>query len=403
MHPSGETFSPAQDQWGLRRSCARGPVGTYGAPYFESLGHHHVRVSAYARRLASAGDHVEVWTPAGSQPKLVDPGVSVYPLPDRFGPASWRALDRGLRDTAGRPREVTLLLQYVPQGFGLRVMNLPFLVWLASRREPLWVMVHEAVFPFIRGQPLKHHVLAIVTRIMLGTIGSRADRTFVSVPAWLPYLKKYARLRHTPEWLPVPSNLPTTSNAISSELRARFGIPERAELLVHFGSYGGVVVAPLRAAAARLLSGYPDRWLLLVGRNSERFRDELARAHPDLAGRLVGTGEAPPQEVADALHLGDLAVYTFPDGVSGRRGSLMAALALGVPVLATEGASTESFWWEQQVVALVPAWNAEALADAVTALLKDPARRADLASRGRAAYAKYFSIERTSETLRTMG
>jgi hypothetical protein len=35
--------------------------------------------------------------------------------------------------------------------------------------------------------------------------------------------------------------------------------------------------------------------------------------------------------------------------------------------------------------------------------LKDPARRADLASRGRAAYAKYFSIERTSESLRTMG
>jgi glycosyltransferase involved in cell wall biosynthesis len=363
-------------------------------------------VSDYTRQvavsLASAGDHVEVWTPAGPEPKLVDPGVSVNLLPDRFGPASWSALSRALRDPERRRRQVTLLLQYVPQGFGLRVMNLPFLVWLSSRREPLWVMVHEAAFPFIRGQPLKHHVLATVTRVMLGTIGSRADRTFVSVPAWVPYLRRYARLRRTPEWLPVPSNLPTTSSAVKSELRARLGIPAHAELLVHFGSYGGVVIAPFRAVAARLLIPYPERWLLLVGRNSDRFRDELAQAHPELAGRLVGMGSLPPQDVADALHSADLAVYAFPDGVSGRRGSLMAALALGVPVLGTEGASTEPFWLEQQAVALVPAWDAEAMADAVTALLKDPARRADLAERGRAAYAKYFSIERTSEILRAM-
>ena len=79
-------------------------------------------VSDYTRQvavsLASAGDHVEVWTPGGPEPKLVDPGVSVNLLPDRFGPASWIALSRALRE---RDRsEVTLLLQYVPQGFGLR-------------------------------------------------------------------------------------------------------------------------------------------------------------------------------------------------------------------------------------------------------------------------------------------
>lgn len=362
-------------------------------------------VSDYSRQVAvslsRAGDHVEVWTPAGPEPKVVDPDVSVNLLPDRFGPASWIALSRALRD-ADR-RQVTLLLQYVPQGFGLRVMNLPFLVWLAGRREPLWVMVHEALFPFIRGQPLKHHVLACVTRVMLATIGSRADRSFVSSPIWVAYLTRYARLRCKPEWLPVPSNLPTTSSAVRSEQRARFGIPAHAELLVHFGSYGEVVVAPLRAAVARLLRSDPERWLLLVGRNSDRFRAELAQAHPELAGRLVGTGELPPQEVADALHAGDLAVYAFPDGVSGRRGSLMAALALGVPVVGTEGASTEPFWREQQPLELVPAWDADAMADAVAALLKDPVRRADLAERGRGVYAKYFAIERTSEMLRTIG
>jgi glycosyltransferase involved in cell wall biosynthesis len=348
--------------------------------------------------LARAGDQVDVWTPGGAEPPTAHPGVSVHRLPDRFGPASWRALGHALRSER---RKVTLLLQYVPQGFGLRVMNLPFLLWLAARPEPLWVMIHEAVFPFKRGQPLKHHLLAVVTRAMLGAIGSRADRLFVSVPAWRPYLERYARLRCTPEWLPVPSNLPTTSSVAKSELRAQLGIPPGAELLVHFGSYSGVVIAPLRAAVPRLLGDTTNRRLLLLGRNGHRFREELVQAYPRLEAKLVATGELPPQQAADALACADLAVFAFPDGVSGRRGSLMAALALGLPVVGTQGASTEACWGEREAVALVNAWDTEALADTLSALLADPIRRARLAARGTDTYRACFSIEQTIQTLRT--
>lgn len=350
-----------------------------------------------ARALASAGDAVQVWTPCSGRPFASDPGVNVHELPDRFGLGTFRTLARALDGQAVSP---TILLQYVPQGFGMRVMNLPFLSWLARRPEPLWLMVHEAVFPFKHGQPLRHHVLAVVTRAMLGLIGSRADRVFVSVPAWRAYLERYARLRCRPECMPVPSNVDARPSVSRAEARANLGVAESEHLLVHFGSYGDVVVAPLRVAAPELLRREANRRLLLLGRNGDRFARELIATHPFLDGRLLPLGESSPQEIADAFQAADLGVFPFPDGVSGRRGSVMAALAQGVPVLTTDGPLTEPFWRESSGVQLAPVWDAEALAGAVQALLEDDQRRQALACEGQRLYADYCALDRTIASLR---
>jgi len=96
----------------------------------------------------------------------------------------------------------------------------------------------------------------------------------------------------------------------------------------------------------------------------------------------------------------DLLLQPYPDGVSTRRTSLMAGLALGVPAVTTLGRLTESLWQEQRLAMLVPADDTPALVAAVEQLAAQPEVRREWAERGRAGYRRYFSLEKTLEILR---
>src|SRR6202035_1887278 len=109
--------------------------------------------------------------------------------------------------------------------FGLRAMNLPFCAWLALRREPLWVMFHEVAFGIERNAPLKHNALGVITHAMAALLARRADRLFVSTPAWVPRLRRVAKLRRDPVWLPIPSSLPARPPATAiAAARQRLGL-----------------------------------------------------------------------------------------------------------------------------------------------------------------------------------
>src|SRR3954464_3715855 len=100
-----------------------------------------------ARGLAEAGDLVEVWAPPADGPggsDAVDAGVTVHRLPDRFGVRSILRLSRELGRSPGPHR---LFVQYVPQSFGWKGANVPFCLWLRSRRrDSIWIMFHEVMF-----------------------------------------------------------------------------------------------------------------------------------------------------------------------------------------------------------------------------------------------------------------
>ena len=101
----------------------RGGVGDYSA--------------LIANRLASMGEGVSVWAPRVRRAPGVDVegNVAVHRLRDGFGVRSLATLGKEI-DRHGAPR--VWLVQYVPQAFGYRGMNLAFCVWLARRREPVW-------------------------------------------------------------------------------------------------------------------------------------------------------------------------------------------------------------------------------------------------------------------------
>lgn len=76
--------------------------------------------------------------------------------------------------------------------------------------------------------------------------------------------------------------------------------------------------------------------------------------------------ESPPATyVSQCLHSSDIAVFPFVNGVGENSGSMLAALAHGLPTIITEGPSNDSSFSDRFGVALVPTRNARLLADSI--------------------------------------
>jgi len=358
-------------------------------------------VADYSRQIAAAlareGDEVHVWVPAASGLPSCDPGVLMHLLPRGFGPRGLVDLGVQLRAQVG-PRR--LLVQYVPQAFGYRGMNVLFCIWLAMRKEPVWLMLHEVAVPWGWDRPLRHNVLGAVTRLMAAVAIKGSDRVFVSTSSWRSLLESFLSPPHV-TWLPVPSNLPVERpaerEASVEELRRG-----RAVMLGHFGTYGEPIARLLRDALIILLSPNPGRLVLLLGRGSESFAAEFLALHPSLRSQIAAHGKADPKEVARVLSACDVMLQPYPDGVSGRRTTAMAGLALGVPVVTNMGPLTEDLWAESGAVALAQEASGAALAAVTETLLRDSERRRQVGERGRELYEKRFSLQRTIELLRNL-
>jgi glycosyltransferase involved in cell wall biosynthesis len=287
--------------------------------------------------------------------------------------------------------------------YGWKAMNVPFCGWLLGRRSLRpWVMFHEVAFPCAWRQPLRHNVLGAVNRVMAGLVLRAAERVFVSTPAWGPLLRRLGPRREPPTWLPVPSNvaLDAAPEAVVA-VRDRVAPAPGAIVFGHFGTYAPAVAGALTAALPPLLGADSRRAALLIGRGSQQFTRGLLDARPELAGRLHAAGEVTAAEAAAHLRACDLLLQPYPDGVTGRRGTVMAGLALGLPLVTTHGESTEPLWGEQGYALTVPADDPAAFVAAVERLAADPDARRKLGERGRAGYQARFRIEHTVQALRS--
>jgi polysaccharide biosynthesis protein PslF len=110
---------------------------------------------------------------------------------------------------------------------------------------------------------------------------------------------------------------------------------------------------------------------------------------------LIWTGYLPPTEISAALLAADMAVLPYAGGASFRRGSLLAVLEHGLPVVTTTPADkdTHSALAERHAAILVAPGDPAALVEAVQSLAKDPHLRQQLAE-GASALARAFSWER---------
>jgi len=350
-----------------------------------------------AQRLVREGERVRVWTGSGALPSIEDDGARVCRLAHGFGVRSLAALADGI-DASGPPSR--LVVQYVPQAFGYHGMNLAFCIWLARRREPVWTMFHEVIFPREPRQPARHRLLATVTRIMAAVVARASERVFVSTPAWADILRSIAPGAPAAEWLPVPSTIPRVGDRNDAHgIVRRYG-GNGARLVGHFGSYGPLIARRLEVAIPALLERAPDASILLLGEGGVALRQRLVDACPALSRRIWATGPLAAREASLHLLACDLMLQPFVEGVTTRRTSVMAALLHGVPTVTTSGRLTEPLWRQTGAVALAPAADPTALAAVASALLADPTARERLGAAGEAAYDRLFDVRHTIAALR---
>lgn len=177
--------------------------------------------------------------------------------------------------------------------------------------------------------------------------------------------------------------------------RRELGIPEDA-LLLGMGSrlVEGKGITWLIRALAALHREFPRTELLLAGDgdHEETLREEAREAGLADAVHFVGPRTDMPRI------LGILDVYTFPSLSEGLPMAILEAMAAGCPVVATAVGGVPGLIQDGVNGILVPPADADALASAIGALLRDPLRRASLAAEGRATFEAGYTAERMARS-----
>ncbi|HEX6369974.1 MAG TPA: glycosyltransferase [Longimicrobium sp.] len=351
-----------------------------------------------ARALADAGRRVHVWTPARVEPSA-DSGVMVHAM-EGFSGAALRKLGAEL-DRFPAPRR--LLVQYAPQAWGLRGMNVPFCRWLLARRaagDDVRVMFHEPFFPFGWQRP-QRNLLAAVNRWMARLLLRASTRAYVSISAWEKLLRPLAPPGLEFTVLPIPSTIPFADHPENVRI-VRDAMTEGGKhpLFVHFGTYGAMIAPMLKEALTALIERRPDARILLLGRGGVEFAARMRAGDPRFAGVFWTPGYLGPEALSYHLQAADVAIQPYPDGADTRRTSLMACLANGVPTATTQGRFTDSpifmsalsFTWIMNTPA--------ALGRRAANLLDDPLQdtgygHAELRQVLRTRYRQHFAVEHT--------
>lgn len=366
-----------------------------------------------ARALVALGHQVAVVTSVAAAEDAEEGAMAqeaenlwVLPLLPDWGLRRLPAIRRTVDDL--RPDIVHLQYQTGAFGMSPAVNLLP--AWL--RRHPFVTTFHDLRVPYLF--PKAGRLRAFLNRVLI----RRSDAIVATNEADRRALARLGAGLKPAVWLiPIGSNI-APPEAIPADAiaawRERVGVGADGALLCHFGFLAeGKGIDVLFAALKRLRDDGTDVKLLMIGGRSGDIdvtggafeRAALARLGGlGVADAVVWTDYLPEAEVSAALRAADVGVLPFDDGASLRHGTLMAALAHGLPTVTTrlnDGEDAIEPGGAPVLVAgdnclLTPPRDVAALAEAVRTLLESPALRARL-SEGARRLAAEFTWERIAE------
>ena len=355
-------------------------------PQLDGIGDYTANLAAELARSAT----VTVLTGAPTPDPI--PGVRVETAFAADDPRSvWNLVGRVAQD---KPDWV--LLQYNPFSYGRwgKNLHLPRVMRRIKCDVPgtrFALMVHEPFVPIISPQ---FAVMATWQRWQLWALGRTADAVFFSIDPWARRFQKWfphTRVRH----LPVGSNIPQVPIS-RAEARARLGIEEAAVVLGLFGTASsGRLLGTVREAVGAARQAGHDAQVLYVGPDG----DKICAA---LGGRaIIAEGPFPPEEVSRRLVAMDIYLAAYVDGISTRRGGLMAALQHGIATVGTRGPLTDAMLAKEEDGSfLLAKVDVPAQFQAhVLRLAKDVAQREQIGQGGMLLYEREFTWTRIAKEL----
>jgi glycosyltransferase involved in cell wall biosynthesis len=301
--------------------------------------------------------------------------------------ASMQELRERIRDSQNQSRNDWFLLQYTAlawsrRGFPLRIVRLVrFLKQLGVRCA---VVFHDA--EAYGGKRWVDRLRRKMQRRVMRRLLLLSDLSFFTIPrekvSWVPAGAKNI------VFIPVGANLPSPEKAwsqfrnpaetnpcvavfsITGNPRAQHEIRLISEAVTHAAKQ----IGPLR--------------IVIFGRNSEAGEELRVK----LAGSPVEVsvlGLIPAEEIVRVLGASDVLLFVRGQ-ISSRRGSAIAGIACGLPVIAQEGSETAAPITDAGVVLVAAAAPSE-FGPALLRVLSDQAYRESLAEGSRNAQTLYFS------------
>jgi glycosyltransferase involved in cell wall biosynthesis len=300
----------------------------------------------------------------------------------------WTTALREMRCKAYTWRGAWVLLQYTAlawsgHGFPLRVRRV--INELHDMGAHVAIVYHD-VEPYAGGRIVDKVRRRAQSYIMRHALMNTELSVFTVPPeklSWMPPRDQKVI------FVPVGANLPSPAQNLSED----GDVVDGTLTIAVFGITGGHacrdeearIVEAVRFAANKI----GKLRLTVLGRNSETVEISLRRALHDVPVEILVLGVLPAEEIVHILH--SSAVLLFVRGhISSRRGSAIAGIACGLPIVAYAGSETAPPVTEAGVV-LVGRENAVELGEALVRILADPNYRASLAERSRVAQERYFA------------
>jgi glycosyltransferase involved in cell wall biosynthesis len=342
-----------------------------------------------SKELAALGHETHILTRTGCRSAELSPAYRVHPEIERWNWSLFARANRWIK--ANRLEIVNLQYQAAAYGMHPAINLLPRC--LAS--IPLVVTFHDLNVPYLFPKAGRFRWWAVLT------LAQHASRVIVTNQEDLAKLEGH-RLRSRPAVIPIGSNISPVPPAgyDRSSWRESWGVLPDETLLGYFGflneSKGGedlvqalhlLGLAPPAKTEAREIKP-PVRLIMIGGRTGSS--DPVNRAYAEQIDALIArlylqeqvlrTGYIAAEQVSASLLATDICVLPYRDGVSFRRGSFMAALAHGLPIITTTPATHLPELRHGDNVYLVPPAEPGALAEAVTALRENPVLRQRIAA-----------------------
>jgi hypothetical protein len=302
----------------------------------------------------------------------------------------WPAALRDLRQKAGEWRGQWALLQYTALAWSSRGFPLRFLQVVSVLRDSgaRVAVVYHDVEPYAGGRVVDKVRRRAQIHTMRRALLASEVAVFTIPPekvSWGPPQRK------SDVFIPVGANLPVVAAAEGASEKSDLvdGIPTAAVFGITGGDAGVAETLRIIRAVRIAVKQIGKMRLVVLGRNSESAETNLREALGDVPVEIQVLGVVAAEEVVRWLSESDVLVFVR-GAISSRRGSAIAGIACGLPVIASGSEETAPPITDAGVVLIAREDNG-ALGEALARVLADHDYRAGLAQRSRFAHREFFA------------
>ena len=195
-------------------------------------------------------------------------------------------------------------------------------------------------------------------------------------------------------FIPIGANIPErASSAVST--RKKSGIKTVAIFCITGAPHAAVEIEDIAQAARSAISTNSALRFVFFGQGTIEVNEQIARAFRGIPVAISVLGLLGADKISEVLADSDL-MLCVRGAIYPRRGSAIAGIACGLPIVCYKGPET-GFPITEAGLELVAYRDREELGRAVSRILSDDCLRQELATRSHRAHAQYFSWDKIAE------